>query len=181
VVSDADFRRLVAENIDFLWRCLRRFGVPTPHVDDAVQAVFLTASEKRASIEPGRERAFLVGVAMNVAAHARRSAARRGKNEILANGEDGSPEALDPQPSAEESVGSQQARQLLDQVLDTLDPDVRSVFVLFELEELTMTEIASLMGLPQGTVASRLRRGREAFQLAARRLRSQWETPKGGT
>jgi RNA polymerase sigma-70 factor, ECF subfamily len=56
---------------------------------------------------------------------------------------------------------------LLDAVLATLPPELRQVFVLFELEELTMREIAAALRLPAGTVASRLRRAREMFKAEA--------------
>jgi RNA polymerase sigma-70 factor (ECF subfamily) len=56
------------------------------------------------------------------------------------------------------------ARHLLDEILDGLELDVRTVFVLFELEELTAPEISELLGIPIGTVASRLRRAREDFR-----------------
>ena len=49
--------------------------------------------------------------------------------------------------------------------------DLRTVFVLFELEELTMAEIAELLGLAPGTVASRLRRARQDYGAAVHRLR----------
>jgi len=54
-----------------------------------------------------------------------------------------------------------------------MDLDLRTVFVLYELEEMTMAEIATTLELPPGTVASRLRRGREAFQTAVARLQRQ--------
>ncbi|MFT3771354.1 MAG: sigma factor-like helix-turn-helix DNA-binding protein [Minicystis sp.] len=54
--------------------------------------------------------------------------------------------------------------------------DLRAVFVLFELEQATMAEIAAMLDLPPGTVASRLRRAREHFQAAARRIAA-----KGGS
>ncbi len=50
--------------------------------------------------------------------------------------------------------------------------EARSVFVLFELEELTVTEIARVLEVPIGTVSSRLRRARELFRAAALRLRA---------
>jgi RNA polymerase sigma-70 factor (ECF subfamily) len=51
--------------------------------------------------------------------------------------------------------------------------DLRAVFVLFELEELPTAEIASLVGVPVGTVASRLRRARGEFHRIAARLRAR--------
>ena len=48
--------------------------------------------------------------------------------------------------------------------------DIRTVFVLFEIEEMTTSEIATLLAIPAGTVASRLRRAREEFQMKIARL-----------
>ena len=56
-------------------------------------------------------------------------------------------------------------------MLESLPLDLRTVFVLYELEELTMVEIARALDLPMGTVASRLRRAREAFEELSRRVR----------
>src|SRR5262245_52866877 len=62
-------RQLVVDHLEFVWRALRRLGVLPGDVDDAAQRVFLVANEKLALIESGRERAFLVGVAVRVASH----------------------------------------------------------------------------------------------------------------
>jgi RNA polymerase sigma-70 factor (ECF subfamily) len=68
---------------------------------------------------------------------------------------------------------TREARRVLDQILDGLSEDLRAVFLLYELEGQTMAEIASILGTPMGTVASRLRRAREEFQTAARRFQSE--------
>ena len=47
------------------------------------------------------------------------------------------------------------------------------MFILFELEEMTMAEVAALLSLAPGTVASRLRRAREEFQAAVSRMRAR--------
>ena len=72
-------------------------------------------------------------------------------------------EEVDGQPTAEELVNQRQARAVLDSVLATMSVETRAVFTLFELEEMTVAEIASLLGVPTGTVSSRLRRAREQF------------------
>ena len=64
-------------------------------------------------------------------------------------------------------------RALLDSALDALDPEAREVFVLHELEQMTMVGIAEALGIRPGTVASRLRRAREQFEQSALRLRSR--------
>ena len=78
ILEGADrVRALVDDNFNFIWRYLRGLGVPESEVDDATQQVFVVASQKVASIEPGSERSFLVGTAHGVAANARRADARR--------------------------------------------------------------------------------------------------------
>jgi RNA polymerase sigma-70 factor (ECF subfamily) len=172
LANDRAFRRFVEENADFVWRTLRRLGVPERSADDATQSVLIAASRRRADIEAGRERAFLFGIVSNVAAHARRACAREGLREGPAPG-DRAPEVTDSGPSAEDVLHERRSRALLDQVLAEMPDELREVFVLFELEELTMAQIADMASLPPGTVASRLRRAREVFHKSASRLRAR--------
>jgi len=163
--SPARVNALVTEHVGFVWRSLVRLGVPRPDAEDAVQQVFIVASRKIDDIEPGRERAFLFGTALRIASRARRTAQRR--REVL----DGEPaERLDPAPGAEEQIDRARAHAELDAILEGMPLELRAVFVLFELEQVTMAEIAALLDLPPGTVASRLRRAREHFQAATKRL-----------
>ena len=61
------------------------------------------------------------------------------------------------------------ARELLDVILEEMPFDLRTVFILFELEGMTMAAIAEMTCLAPGTVASRLRRARETFRVSAAR------------
>ncbi|MCL2451222.1 MAG: RNA polymerase sigma factor, partial [Polyangiaceae bacterium] len=81
----------------------------------------------------------------------------------------------DPSPLPDANAEQRQRRRWLDGLLDALPMDQRAVFVLYEIEGLDSPEIASLLGIPVGTVASRLRRGRETFQREADRLRKRLE------
>lgn len=161
---------LVEAHADFVWRSLRRLGVPEASADDATQQVFLVAQQKVTSIARGKERSFLFAVAMNVAAHVRRAAARR--REDLGEVAE---ELADPAPLPDAELDQRRARALLDEVLDAMPLDLRTAFVLFELEEMTMVEIAEVLAIPQGTVASRLRRAREEFHKQAQRVRARVE------
>lgn len=162
LASPARFDRLVVENIDFVWRILRRYGVPEPEVDDSTQQVFLVVNQKLSRILPGSERAFLLAVAGRVASHAQRAARRRA--------------AAQQRYSQSRGAGSinhgytdrLEARDLLDRVLEDMPTEVRYVFVLFELEGFTVDEVAKLLELPRGTVASRIKRGRSLFQRGVR-------------
>lgn len=168
LIEASRLRAMQEEHFEFLWRSLRRLGVPESDVDDAVQQVFLVAARK--PIQPGAERSFLFATALRVASHARRTLRRRRESG------DEVPEQTDATPSPEDLVDQHRARVLLDEVLEALPLDVRAVFILFELEELTVVEIAAMLDLPQGTAASRLRRGRELFHQTVARVRAQ--TPR---
>lgn len=163
---DARLRALVDAHIDATARVLRRLGVRSGDVDDAVQQVFLTLARRLDDVEQNAERAFLYRTALNVAAHARRTIARR--REVDEPSGEG---PVSTAASAEELVDRRRAAELLERVLDAMEDDVREVFVLFEVEELSMAEIAELLAIPPGTVASRLRRGRADFQERVARLR----------
>jgi RNA polymerase sigma-70 factor (ECF subfamily) len=160
---------MVREHADLLWRTLRRLGLPSATAEDGVQRVFLVASRRLGEIEPGAERAFLVQTALNVAASERRTFARRHEDFV----DDGVVEVADRAPAADEALDRHRARAELDRVLEDLPLDLRTVFVLSELEELPAPAVAELIGVPIGTVASRLRRARDAFRDAVRRRQLQ--------
>jgi len=158
-----------------VWRIVRRFGVPENGADDAAQDVFIIAARRLSDITPGSERAFLFATAVRVAANARRAlGARRECSEG-----DSLPEGVDPRPNAEALLDQKRLRLLLDRVLDELSDDLRVCFVLYELEGMSSPEIAELLGIPIGTVASRLRRARDGFEQAASKLKAQLHS-RGG-
>jgi len=163
-------RAMIDAHSDFVWRALRGLGLLPHEADDATQRVFVVASERIDSIEMGCERAFLFQTAVRVASHARRAVARR--REVLC---EHPPEGDEGAPGSDELLEQRRARQLLDEVLASLELDLRTVFMLFELEELSIPEIAEMLGIPRGTVSSRLRRAREEFsaELARRKARSR--------
>ena len=163
--AEARLRELFRQHYDFIWRSLRRLGLDAGRADDAAQQVFVTASRKLEGIRVGGERGYLFGIALRVAADTRRACARRRERPLEHAGD-----APDPAPLVEESLDKHRARELLDAALAKLPLDLRIVFVLHELEELTMSEIAETIGAPSGTVASRLRRAREEFEAIVSRL-----------
>jgi RNA polymerase sigma-70 factor, ECF subfamily len=160
---------MAVDNFQFIWRSLRRLGVPPEIADDAAQRVFEIASRRLAEIEEGHERAFLFKTAILVATEARRAAARSRDSA----GDEAIATIADPGPDPEEATDRKRKRLLLDAALDQMTMDLRTVFVLFELEELATAEIAALLEIPMGTVGSRLRRAREQFQEQAKRIRAR--------
>ena len=166
VESSRRLRREIHRNYEFLWRSLRRLGVTQASVEDAAQQVLVVFARRLDDIHWGAERAFLFATATRVASDFRRHQVRR--RELTDS------DALDAHPStapsAEQIIDERRARELLDLVLAEMPPELRTVFILFELEEMTMAAIAEMLALPAGTVASRLRRARAMFENKASRL-----------
>ena len=152
-------RGMVDRYIDFVARVLRNAGTPEAEIDDDVQRTFIAVARRLDDVRPGSEKSFLLQIALRVAAHARRTLARR--REVS---EDQAPESVDSRATPEQLTDQKRARQMLDLVLDQMEPELRTVFILYEFEEMNMHEIASVLGIPRGTVASRLRRARVEFR-----------------
>lgn len=152
-----------------VWRMLRRTGLDPQNAADVGQQAFVVAIERIADIWPGSERAFLVGTALRLARRSRRNAARL----VL------DPELASPGGEARPAEAQLIALQLLDRVLEHLDPALVEVFVLFDVEGFSAPEISVALRLPVGTVASRLRRARQQFRQAAARIECVWKREEG--
>lgn len=163
--GEARVRAIVAAHFDAVWRLLRRLGVAPSSVDDAAQQVFIVAARKIDEIEAGGERRYLQGIAYRVASEQRRASSRRREDGPIE-------EAASESPLPDELVDRKRAREMLDRVLDAMPFDLRAVFVLFELDGLTVPEIAELLDLPIGTASSRLRRAREDFRSRVSEVRT---------
>jgi RNA polymerase sigma-70 factor, ECF subfamily len=158
-------RRWFDDHFDSLWRLVARLGVPRHSVDDVVQEVFITASRRHAEIREGQERRFLIGTAVRVSANYRSRACVRHE---VAQG-DWLDQVSCSTPSAEQLLIEKRAREQLEQALESLPAEQRSVFVLYELEGFSVAEIAELLDLPSGTAASRLARARARFSQVVER------------
>lgn len=169
--SPPDFRAIYDAHFDFVWRSLRRLGVREPDALDLTQKVFLTAHVKLPEFE-GRSQisTWLFGIAQRVASDYRRSALIR--REISTDHAE-----LDAVPSspAEFSADSEerQRARAAEAILNTLPEAQRTVFVLFELEEMSGQDIAALLDVSLGTVKSRLRLARDTFRREVKRLAAQ--------
>jgi RNA polymerase sigma-70 factor (ECF subfamily) len=143
-----------------VWRVLRRRGLSSDAAADATQETFLLAAQRLGDIRPESERAFLIATALRMAHTLGRKIVRWQLEEDM-----------DQHLGSTPDVGERRAdRQLCDVVLSKVDPDLVEVFVLYELEGLTSPEIAEVLSIPLGSVASRLRRAREQFRAAAERV-----------
>jgi RNA polymerase sigma-70 factor (ECF subfamily) len=163
--APARLEELVRRELTPVWRLLRRVGLSEAEADDAAQQVFIVAARRLAEIDPARQRAFLFSTALHIGRRAHRTRSRRREDD-----DDALVSRRDSVPGLDELLDQKRARALLDELLAAMSEDLRVVFVLYEIEELTMAEIAQVLELPPGTVASRLRRARAEFQSGVARI-----------
>jgi len=159
VASSSRLNRLVDEHIDFVARILRNGGTAEADIDDDVQRVFIILARRLDDVQPGSEKSFLLQTALRIAFRSRRTAARR--REVAT---DQLPELVDARSRADELTQRREMRRTVDEILSQLDTDLRIVFLLYEVEQMTAAEIAAALHIPPGTVASRLRRARAEFR-----------------
>jgi len=171
----AEFRALYEEHFALAWRTLRRYGVPDSALDDAIQDAFSIAFAKLASFE-GRSslRTWIFGICRRVARDHRPSGrAELVGDAILVR----LPEAEGRGPVA--SVERYEEAQVLDTLLAELRPERREIFVLVELEQLTIPEAAAALEENPNTLSTRLRAARKDLEqaLARRRAQERWRHP----
>lgn len=142
-------RQLFEMHAAFTLRLVRRLGVHESDMEDVAQEVFLIAHRRIADLDAeANPRNWLFGIARRVVANYLRKSHRvreRPSQEVVSSHGD---------PAAEMDL--RRARALLEQALDRLDQDKRTVFVLFELEGLPMHEVAEMVGCRLHTAYSRL-------------------------
>lgn len=155
----------LAAHLDFLWRFACRMGMGTATAEDLAHEAFVIALSRAHAIVPGKERSYLLSIVVNML---RRERTRRNRHEELTE----EPAAREDD-APDRALDDKRARELLDRALDALDDDLRAVFVLHEIEEETMADIAQMLDLAPGTVASRLRRAREEWKRATERLKRE--------
>lgn len=162
-VADAalSFREMYDKYFDFVYRCARRLGVNERALDDAVQDVFIVAYRRRDSFE-GRStmKTWLYGITRRVAKDHRRRVARKEQGMVPTDG------LASIEPSPQESSARNEALAMVQEILATFDESKREVFVLAEMEQMTVPEIAETLSVNLNTVYSRLRKARQEFERA---------------
>jgi RNA polymerase sigma factor (sigma-70 family) len=152
--EEAALAALVRRHSSMVWGVCRRILHHYHDAEDAFQATFLVFVRKAASIaSPDLLANWLYGVAHQTALKARATSAKRKTRERQVNDM--------PEPAAMQSNLWNDLRQLLDQELSRLPDKYRSAIVLCDLEGTTRKEAARQLGVPEGTVAARVVRGRK--------------------
>lgn len=174
-MTSSEFRQLFAEQVGFVYRILQRHGVPDRDLEDGCQEVFLTVFRRAPAFE-GRSsfRTWVYGIAVRIALGMRRKAFRR--RELLTE----APEpATGPEPF--DARVRREAEALLTACLAELPRPKREVFVLYELEDMTMAEVAGALNIPENTALYRLYGAREAVAAFVRRSELRGKNAKQRT
>lgn len=160
-----DFERVHAQHAAFVWRTLRRMGVRESDLEDVCQEAFLVVHRRLPEFDPRAPvAAWLFGICMRLASDHRKRAHIRRETSVAQTPDEARP------PEQLESVARSQARARLDRILDALDEDKRAVFVLFEIEQWSMADVAQAVGCPVQTAYARLYAARKQVQEGVARL-----------
>jgi RNA polymerase sigma-70 factor, ECF subfamily len=158
--------QIYSSELPYVYSFLYRLGCRNMELEDLAHDVFVTAMRRWDTYDPSRPvRPWLLGIAFRVVADARRR--RTAQREVIQE----PPEDLPHEgEGAEERLAQRERRELVEEALESLEPERRAVFVMYELEGIPAAQIAEAMGTPVPTTYSRLRIGREEFTAAVRRI-----------
>jgi RNA polymerase sigma-70 factor (ECF subfamily) len=175
------FEEVYRQTFPFVWRTVRRLGVGDSTRDDVAQEVFVTVYRRLAEFQ-GRSsvKTWVFNILMGIVRNYRRSRRRKGKAQAL------SATVVDPAVLADatadpsELASRAQAGRILHGLLDELSEEKAVVFVMADLEGMTVPEIAELVNANVNTVYSRLRAARREFDEALVRMHARDVPPRVG-
>lgn len=145
-VSRPGLEEFFLAHADYVWRSLLHLGVREADIQDQMHEVFLVAYRRYATWDGEHPRGWLFAIARRCAAKYRRRDPRRREFTV---------EPL-PETGIEVDPAVRIDAERLDRALTTLDEDKRTVFVLFEIEEMSMREVAEAVGCQVATAYARL-------------------------
>jgi RNA polymerase sigma-70 factor, ECF subfamily len=162
-----DFPTIYRSEFPYVWKTLRRLGAPPQDLEDLAHDLFVVVHRHLSDYDTDRPlRPWLFGIAVRVLADFRRSP--RNGREILGD----AAEPVDSAPTPHERMEGAEARAVLMQALGALDLDRRAVFVMHDLDEIPVPEIAATLAIPLNTAYSRLRLARADVAQTIQRFRA---------
>jgi RNA polymerase sigma-70 factor (ECF subfamily) len=165
-----EFPAVFREHLGYVWHAVRRLGVRERDLEDVTHDVFLAVFRKLDQYDASRPlRPWLFGFAFRIASDYR----ERARHRLEVPGDLSAVE--DERPNALDGVLQRQTLELARRALAELELGRRAVFILHELDECPMPEVALALGIPLNTAYSRLRLARADLAAAVRRLRSKGE------
>jgi RNA polymerase sigma-70 factor (ECF subfamily) len=149
--------------LDYVHRTLRRLGTAPSETDDLAQEVFLVLRKCWTAYDPERPlRPYLFGIAFRIAAAHHRKRKREVTFEIV--------EVSDTGPGPDDALQTKQARALVLAALEHIPLPRRAVLVMHDLDDVPVSQVASVLSIPLFTAYSRLRKARKELEAAVRRM-----------
>lgn len=168
-LSPEELGALYRRELPFVFGTLRRLGVQPSLLEDYAHDVFAIVFRRYDTYDPTRPlRPWLFGIAYRVVVDARRKLETRRSTTAERDGDLPAHE-----PSPEERSMHREATERAHAILLAMEVERRAVFILHELEESSMPEIAEALGIPLNTAYSRLRLARRDFNAAAAALKGE--------
>jgi RNA polymerase sigma-70 factor (ECF subfamily) len=175
-----DFDAVYEEMVDYVWNVACRMGVRPSDAEDVVQEVFVTVYRRLGEFE-GRARlkTWVFSIAVHFVQHYFRTHQRKPGDRATTKGTEIHVLADQRENGPASQVERRERYDVLDRVLAELDEGKRLVFVLAELEEMTLADIGEIVGANANTVATRLRAARQAFEKALARFQARERGERG--
>ena len=152
------------QQADFVWCSLQRLGLRAQDLDDVFQDIFEIVQRDLPKFRGENSvRSWLFGICVRQVKRQRFRAWFRREPAELA------PQSV-VERTPEAQVLEREALGLLERALRALSPEQRAVFTMCEVERLTGEEVAELLGVPVGTVYSRLHAARKRFEAGCQKL-----------
>jgi len=173
--ADVDPRQLFDSHLAFVWRNLRRLGVPEVLVEDAAQDVFLVVHRRWDSWQAARStvETWLFGIVLRVAHNYRRAQQRRQAWLLPGHGRGALPEVPSSADGPAEILAQREAAVVFESALAPLDEDRRALFLMIDVEQMSVPQAATALGINVNTAYWRLRQARMAFRRALAKLRAR--------
>jgi RNA polymerase sigma-70 factor, ECF subfamily len=166
------FHAVFEAEFAYVWTSLRRLGVQERDLEDLAHDVFVEVYRRFATYDPQRPiRPWLFAFTVRFASDYRRLA--RHRRESIGP----IPERSDPMPHPDQLLQVKQTQDFVLHAIEKIESDRRAVFILHELDEVPMAEIANALGIPVNTGYSRLRLAREEFREAVTRAKLREARP----
>jgi RNA polymerase sigma-70 factor, ECF subfamily len=170
-VARGDCLGVFEREFDYLCSTLRRLGVPSSDIEDLAHEVFLVMYRRWDVYDPAYAiRAWLFGIAFRVAARHR----KRLRRETLQP----NPEVEDSSPGPDQALAARQARAIVAAALRQVPLKRRAVFVMHDIDNVAMRDIASILSIPMFTGYSRLRKARKEFEAAVKSIQPITRSPR---
>jgi RNA polymerase sigma-70 factor (ECF subfamily) len=175
--SPPSFPALYRDHGAHIRRAVRAAGVQKRHCEDVMQEALLRIHGALPRFEPGRRlRPWLLQIAYFTAV----DHLRRPEHRELPTAEVDMVDQRTEEQTPERGAATREAEQAFCQATASIPESQRIVFLMYEIDELTIPDIAEALQIPTGTATSRLSRGRACFDAAVERMRAAQERQQGG-